>query len=123
MKTRYLAVLAGILALAAVAPASAHERTVRLAAAPQLSGGVSLWGGSYGPAGWSGSLSIGVPIVRGPVYAAPVILTPPAWHHAPRARHGVHHSRGHAYEKAWRKGYAEGRRDAGRHGRKHGYYD
>ena len=117
MKTRHVALSIGVLLAVAAGSVQAHDSYRYPTPEPQLRGGISIWGGSGGLAGWSGAIRIGSPVVVAPAYA-PVIVAPPAYHHrhGPRCHHGPSHASGYGYGKAYRKGYAKGRRDAYRHG-------
>lgn len=126
MKTRHVALLAGMFLVTVGASAYAHEPgRVELYPA-NLNGAVTLWGGSHGPSGWAGTLTIGSPIVLGTRYV-PVAVLPPSHRHSARSHHVPRHVRHHGYRTAWRDGYAHGhkkgyKQDRGR-GRGHRYDD
>ena len=115
MKTRYLALSVGILLAAAAGTASAHDRGYYPPPPPRVGGSVTLWGGSHGVSGWSGALSLGVPVVLGPAYGP--VLAVPAHRHGSRYHHGPGRGYAKAYRKGYVKGYSRGHRHGGRHDR------
>jgi hypothetical protein len=122
MKSRNAALLTGMFFLALYGPLAAHPSGGGYGYPADGSGGVMVWGGSYGPAGWSGSLSFGSPYVYAPAYI-PWAALPPGHRHLAQCNHGPRHG----YASAWRQGYAHGQHDGysghGKHGRGHGRND
>jgi hypothetical protein len=116
MKATLGILLAGLFAIMMSGPALAHDTAYQASigvssyANTGIAGTVTVYGGSYRPAAWSGSVTV----ASGPVYvpvAAPVAV--PVY--VPR----YHGPRGHGYAKAYQKGYKKGYRKGRRH--PHGY--
>jgi hypothetical protein len=116
MKTRNASWLAGVLFLVLSGSASAHE-VVRHGAYPaDWSGTVTLYGGSYGPAGWSGTLSYGSPYFYAPGYI-PWAAIPAGHRHDARCNHGPRYG----YDTGYGKGHKHKRHDTGWRGDRHGH--
>ena len=112
MKTRNRIGIVGLLLLLMCGSALAHGPGGRVAYPDSgWSGAVTVWGGSGGYSGWSGTVNYnwGAPYGYAPAYGPWV---------APH-RHGAHcvHPRGHGYAKAYRKGFRHGRGHS--HGHSH----
>jgi hypothetical protein len=122
MQARNAGLLTGMLFLALCGPLAAHPSGGGYGYPAEGSGSVTVWGGSYGPGGWSGSLSFGSPYAYAPAYI-PWAALPGGHRHVAQCSHGPRH----AYGKAYRKGYAHGRHeryaygDEERHGHGRGH--
>ena len=119
MKARNAGLLAGVFFLALCGPLSAHPSGGSYGYPAEGSASITVWGGSYGPAGWSGSLSYGSPYAYAPGYI-PWVALPAGHRHVAQCNHGPRHG----YASAWQQGYAHGRHDGysghGKHGRGQG---
>ena len=112
MNTRNRSFLLGLIAIALCGSALAHESgAYNYYPDTSWSGSATVWGGSRGYSGWSGSLSLGTAYGYPPAYV-PVAVPVPTGH-----RHGAscHHVSRYGYENAYRKGYKHGKK----HGKKH----
>lgn len=114
MKTRTASRLAGILFLVLCGSALAHQPVRHDPYPAAWTGGVTLWGGTHGPAAWSGSLSYGSPYVYAPGYI-PWVAVPAGHRHTARCNHGPRH------DYSYQKGYAHGRHDNHRRGKSRGH--
>ena len=118
MKARNAALLTGMFFLALGGPLAAHQSAGHHGYPLDLSGSVTIWGGSYGTPGWSGSLSFGSPYFYAPGYI-PWAAVPPGHRHVAQCNHGPRH----AYASAYRQDYRHGRHDSytRRGGHRHGH--
>lgn len=118
MKARNAALLAGMLFLALGGPLAAHPSVGHYGYPLDLGGSLTIWGGSYGTPGWSGSLSFGSPYYYAPGYI-PWAAVPPGHRHVAQCNHGPRH----AYAAAYRQYYRHGRHDgyARSGGHRHGH--
>ena len=116
MKTTLGILLPGLFAILLSGSVSAHDTAYQASMGvasygnPAIAGNVTLYGGSYRPAAWSGSVTL----ASGPVYVP--VATPVA---VPVYLPRYYGPRGHGHAKAYRKGYKEGYRNGRRH--PHGY--
>ena len=116
MITRNVSWLVGALFLVLSGSALAHQPVQPHSYPADLHGSVTVYGGAYGPAGWSGSLSFGSPYVYAPGYI-PWAAIPSGHRHNARCNHGPRHG----YREAYRRGYEHGRYADDRRGGKHGH--
>jgi hypothetical protein len=114
MKARNAGWVAGMVFLALAGPLAAHQAGGHSGYPAEWSGSVTVWGGSYGVPGWSGSLSFGSPYVYAPGYV-PWAAVSPGHRHVAQCDHGPRY----AYDYAYRQGYEQGRHD--HHGRRGGH--
>jgi len=121
MNTRHVALLTGLVLLAAAGTARAHQEGRYVVRPANLSGSVTLWSGSHGPGGWAGSFSFGAPVVLGAAVLPVAAVPPPHWHE-PRCRHG-YHTAVHEYARPWHTGYGKGHKHHPGRGRGHGHHD
>jgi hypothetical protein len=122
MKTRNASWLAGALFLVLSGSALAHESARHQGYPADWNGSVTVYGGAYGPAGWSGSLSYGSPYFYAPGYI-PWTAIPAGHRHNARCNHGPRHGYNEprqGYHEAYQKGYDHGFHDDHRHRGKHG---
>lgn len=122
MTTRNASWLLGALFLVLSGSALAHESVRHPSHPAAWNGAVMVYGGAYGPAGWSGSLSYGSPYVYAPGYI-PWLAIPAGHRHNARCNHGprhVNYGPRHGYREAYRRDYDHGRHDDRRHRGKHG---
>lgn len=117
MMTRNASWLAGALFLVLSGSTLAHQSVRSHGYPADLNGSVTVYGGAYGPAGWSGSLSFGSPYVYAPGYI-PWLAIPAGHRHNARCNHGPRH--GYYYD-AYRGAHDHGRHDDRRHRGKHGH--
>lgn len=124
MMTRKASWLAAALFLALSGPALAHQSVPPYSYPAGLNGSVTVYGGAYGPAGWSGSLSFGSPYVYAPGYI-PWAVIPSGHRHNARCIHGPRHVYSgprHGYREAYRSGYDHGRHADDRRRGKHEHH-
>lgn len=114
MKARNAGFLAGMFFLVLCGPLAAHQPAGHYGYPADWSGSVTVWGGSYGTPGWSGSLIYGSPYIYAPGYI-PWAAIPAGHRHVVQCNHGPRHG----YDKAYRKGYGHGRHE--RHAYGDGY--
>ena len=115
MKARNAGWVAGMLFLALGGPLAARQDVGHSGYPADWSGSVTVWGGSYGVPGWSGSLSFGSPYVYAPGYV-PWAVVSPGHRHVVQCDHGPRY----AYDYAYRQGYKHDRHDR-RGGHRHGH--
>lgn len=119
MNTRPIALLTGLVLLAATATALAHEESRYVVRPANLSGSVTVWSGVHAASGWAGTLSFGAPVVVG----APVLpvraVAAPHWH-GPHCGH-AYHTVVREYDRPWHAGYAKGPKHHPGRGRGHGH--
>jgi hypothetical protein len=123
MMTRKASWLAGALFLVLSGSALAHQSVRPHSYPADLNGSVTVYGGAYGPASWSGSLSFGSPYVYAPGYI-PWAAIPSGHRHNARCNHGprhVYNGPRHGYREAYRRGYDHGRYADDHRGGKHGH--
>ncbi len=111
MKTRYIVLLLGLFSLFGAAPVLAHNYGSGGAyGGSPLTGGITIWGDSYGRIGYAGNLNLGFgygyPALAYP--AVPYYGYGPGYGYVPGYGHGYRYGRGHG------RGYGRG------HGRGHG---
>jgi hypothetical protein len=119
MKTRKKIWFIGIVLLLTAGSALAHDPTGHgYYPDDRWSGAVTIYGGSHGYAGWSGTLNYGYGVNYGyaPGYVPWAAVND--HRHGPRCRHAT----GHRYGKAYRKGYHHGRNHSRRAGHRHGHH-
>lgn len=120
MITRPVALLTGLTLLAAVGTAQAHQESRYVVQPANLAGTVTVWGGSHGPSGWAGSLSLGAPLAIGTAVVPVAAVPPPHWH-GPRCGH-VYQTVVHEYAQPWRADYGKGRKHHRGRGHGHGHH-
>ena len=113
MKTRNRSLLVGLFALTLCGSVMAHDPASRTGyPVGNWSGSATVWSGSQGFAGWSGTLTFGNVYGFAPPYVAVAAAVPPGHRHGPSSHHGPRYGYGHAYH----KGYKHDHKQRQRHG-------
>jgi hypothetical protein len=118
MKTRNRNLLVGLFALTLCGSALAHDPAPPVGyPGGNLSGSATVWGGSQGYAGWSGTLSFGNVYGYAPGYVT-VVAPVSAWHrHGPACHHAPSYGRAHykGNKHGRKKGHWHGHEQPGHH--------
>jgi hypothetical protein len=116
MGTRHVALLTGWVLLAVAGATEAHGEGRYVVRPSNLSGSVTMFGGSHGPAGWAGALTFGAPVVIG-AGVLPVAAIPLHYAHGPHCRHAYAVAPG--YGRPW--DYVNGHKHHPGRGHGHGH--
>lgn len=121
MITRHVALLTGLVLLAAVGSARAHEERRYVVAPQNVNGSVTVWSGGHAPTGWVGSLSFGAPVLVGAPVLPVAAVPPPHWHgplYGP-----AYHTVVREYARPWHAGYVKRHTHHPGRGRGRGHHD